>query len=397
MKMRGLAWIAAAISLPGMGCGGSSGSKPNMVSGPGQNVAPIAVNSGVEGNYANGAFVSVTVCIPGSSTCQTIPNILVDTGSSGLRIVSSVLTISLSQQQGTNGQPVAECFPFLIGLTWGPIDTADVQIAGESAKSVPIQVLSDTAFPIPSACQSSGLQSQDTVESLGANGILGVGLAAQDCGGACDQTGSANPGLYYQCPSSGCQVTALAVSNQVQNPVTMFATDNNGVIMEFPAVNGSQVSLNGSLVFGIGTQSNNGLNGATVYAVNSSGYFTSVYQGQSYANSFLDSGSNGYFFLNSSTTGIPDCTMAIGFYCPTSPLNLSAMNQGQNGTSGTVNLTVGNAQTLFSNSADAVFNSLGGPGYGGFDWGLPFFYGRNVFIAIEGSSTPGGTGPYWAY
>ena len=30
-------------------------------------------------------------------------------------------------------------------------------------------------------------------------------------------------------------------------------------------------------------------------------------------------------------------------------------------------------------------------------WGLPFFFGRNVFVAIEGQSTPAGVGPYWAY
>ncbi|MBV9619664.1 MAG: DUF3443 family protein, partial [Gammaproteobacteria bacterium] len=32
-----------------------------------------------------------------------------------------------------------------------------------------------------------------------------------------------------------------------------------------------------------------------------------------------------------------------------------------------------------------------------FDLGLPFFYGRNVYTAIEQQSTPGGTGPYYAY
>jgi hypothetical protein len=32
-----------------------------------------------------------------------------------------------------------------------------------------------------------------------------------------------------------------------------------------------------------------------------------------------------------------------------------------------------------------------------FDWGLPFFFGRTVFTAIEGMSTPGGTGPYFAF
>ena len=32
-----------------------------------------------------------------------------------------------------------------------------------------------------------------------------------------------------------------------------------------------------------------------------------------------------------------------------------------------------------------------------FALGIPFFFGRNVFTAIEGQTTPGGTGPYFAY
>jgi len=40
---------------------------------------------------------------------------------------------------------------------------------------------------------------------------------------------------------------------------------------------------------------------------------------------------------------------------------------------------------------------LGGPNPGTFDWGLPFFYGLNVYTAIEGQNTPAGTGPYVAY
>jgi hypothetical protein len=127
------------------------------------------------------------------------------------------------------------------------------------------------------------------------------------------------------------------------------------------------------------------------------GNITTNYKGQAYSQSFLDSGSNGYFFLDSSTSGIPDCSAgANGFYCPTSTDNLSATNSGANGATGTVNFTVANALSLFTQN-DSVFGDLGGPGMNAFDWGLPFFYGRNVFTAIEGKSTPGGTGPYWAY
>jgi len=221
-------------------------------------------------------------------------------------------------------------------------------------------------------------------------------LFAQDCGPACALSGSSNPGLYYQCPSATCEVTEELVTQQVQNPVAMFTSDNNGAIIELPATSAPAASLSGSLVFGIGTQANNALNGATVYTVDDFGNFTTSYKGQTYSSSFIDSGSNGYFFLDSSSTGIPDCGSASGFYCPSNTQNLSATNQGANGASGTVNFSVGNAETLFANPADFVFGTLGGPGQD-FDWGLPFFYGRNVFTAIEGKSTPGGSGPYWAY
>lgn len=400
---RGMAGVLlgslCAVAMVAVGCGGASPAKTNVVATTtsGQNVAAVKLNGGPLGNYANALFVSVTVCVPSSSTCQTIPNILVDTGSTGLRILSSALTVSLPQQNGTGGQAVAECLPFLSGYTWGPVHTADVQIAGEKASAVPMQVISETPFAVPGGCKSFGLQGMDTLDTLGANGLLGVGLAAQDCGSACAQSGAANPGLYYACTSSSCQVTAESTAQQVQNPVAMFTSDNNGVIIELPAVSGSEASLSGSLVFGIGTKDNNSMGNATVYTVDDYGNFTTTYKGQAYPQSFIDSGSNGYFFLDTSTSGIASCgSTAAGFYCPSSTESLSATNAGSNGASGTVSFSVANAQSLFT-SNDSVFPTLAGPGQNSFDWGLPFFYGRNVFTAIEGKSTPGGIGPFWAY
>jgi hypothetical protein len=357
------------------------------------------VNAGPNGNYANGAFASVTVCVPGTSNCQTIDGILVDTGSSGLRILSSALTITLPQQKASDSNPVVECLPFVDSYAWGPVQTADVQIASEKAASVPIQVLSDTDFTTPTAC-SNGFLPADTLPALGANGILGVGLAAQDCGSACVQTGTTNPGLYYECPSSSCATTGVvtgeALAQQVINPVALFTTDNNGVIVELPPVAGAEATVSGSLVFGIGTQSNNALGTATIYTAPNAA-FTTTYKSQTFAEGFIDSGSNGYFFPDST---IPICSDYTGFYCPSSTENLSATNQAS-GASGTVDFSVANADALFANLSDNAFEDLGGPTGGPtpnyFDWGLPFFYGRNVYTAIEGMSTPGGTGPFWAY
>jgi Protein of unknown function (DUF3443) len=378
------------------GCGGgasSSNSNPAGGSNSGGNVQAVSVNGGPNGNYANGLFTSVTVCVPGSSNCQAINDVLVDTGSYGLRILSSALTLSLPQQTASSGNAIAECVPFMASLTWGPVEMADIHIAGESASSVPIQVLSDTAFPLPTQCKNRGLPTQDTLQTLGANGILGIGIFPQDCGTACTQTAS-NPGVYYACTSSSCLVTTESVSAQVQNPVPLFANDNNGVLIELPSVSGPEASLSGSLIFGIGTQSNNSLGSAKVYTLNPSNVaVTTTFQSQAYSNSFLDSGSNALFFPST----IPQCTKAKGFYCPASTENLSATITGANNASAPISFSVGNAEILFANPGDAVFNDLAGPASGVFDWGLPFFFGRNVFTAIDGAATPGGQGPYWAF
>ena len=50
-----------------------------------------------------------------------------------------------------------------------------------------------------------------------------------------------------------------------------------------------------------------------------------------------------------------------------------------------------------ANPSDAAFSNLAGPNTGGFDWGLPFFYGRNVFTAIDGTTVGNTPGPFFAY
>lgn len=384
-------------------CGGAS-SGPNSSSSPpittsGNNVQPITVNSGPANNYANGLFTSITVCVPSSSTCQTINDVLVDTGSYGLRLLSSAgngaLTLSLPAQNGANGNPVAECAPFVSAYTWGPLKTADITIAGEHASDVPLQVIDPTFSSIPAACKNTGLPANDTLATLGANGILGVGPFAEDCGNSCVQAGTGNPGVYFECVADSCQVAALPLTQQVQNPVTLFATDNNGVILELPAAANPAPSLSGSMVFGIGTQSNNGLGNAQVVSIDDNGNFSTTYKGQSYP-AFIDSGSNAYFFLDSTTTGLPTCGDNSGFYCPSSTTTVSA-TPSSGSPAASITFSVSNADSLFSNSADAVFASLAGPNPGTFDWGLPFFFGRNVFTAIDGRSTPAGAGPFWAF
>jgi hypothetical protein len=316
-------------------------------------------------------------------------------------VLGSALAISLPKQTDANGNSIANCVQYQdASFNWGPVETADVTLGSEKANSIPIQVIENTNAPVPDAC-SNGFSNADTQASLGANGILGIGNYAQDCGPACTTT-SGNPGVYFACSAASCQVANEALASQLQNPVSMFPTDNNGVILQFPSVSETAASLTGSVIFGIGTQSNNALGTAKVFTLNNNGYFAVTFNGQTDSQSFIDSGSNGYFFADSSITQCGKSDVASGFYCPNTPPNLSAINQGANGVSGTVSFAVGNADTLFSsNPNDAVYSTLAGPqlpaSSGSFDWGLPFFYGRKVFVAIESASTPGGLGPYWAY
>src|SRR5438477_7283663 len=73
---------------------------------------------------------------------------------------------------------------------------------------------------------------------------------------------------------------------------------------------------------------------------------------------------------------------------------------GQNATTAAADFSVSNAEAMFAaNPNFAAFADLGGTTTDakGFDLGLPFYFGRNVFTAIENRSTPGGTGPYFAF
>jgi hypothetical protein len=50
-------------------------------------------------------------------------------------------------------------------------------------------------------------------------------------------------------------------------------------------------------------------------------------------------------------------------------------------------------------SDNEAFDTVAGPNSGSFDWGMPFFFGRNVYTAIEGVTPPSGVpaGPFVAY
>ncbi len=416
-------FTALATLLAGCGGGSSaigtgSGSSSSSSSSGGTtatNYVAVTVDSGVGGNGSpNTLYTSVTICAHGSSTnCQTLDHIQVDTGSYGFRVLAEALTVTgLAAVTDSSGNAIVECTTFADGYAWGPISSVDLTIGGLTATSVPIQVIGATPYEgmVPSSCStqtfdgtSVPLPEENTVAAFGANGVLGIGVFAQDCGTYCTDATQSQAGLYYSCPSSGtCTPTTVNLNTQVQNPVPLFSTNNNGVAIKMDSLSApGAASAAGTLFFGIGTQSNNSLTAKAVYSLQTSGTTAGTF-GTTYGGvadvGFLDSGSNAYFFTDAT---IPDsCIANQNFFCPSGPDALSATIAGSNGGKPTtVDFTIDNAQTLFNYNYFALPTLGGSTGTtlsGAFDWGLPFFYGRTVFFALNGATVSGTTsvGPW---
>lgn len=476
LKTRICICVSIALGLTGCQVVGGTSSNSNFGStvssppgsgsvssgSPSNNAMLITVNGSfcsaattADEGYMNKPCASITICQPGTNNCQTVSDILVDTGSYGLRVFpsgtnadgSSYNLSSLGLSSVTqSGLPVADCAQFLDGSAlWGPVVRADVILVsgGERASSIPIELINASfGGTVPTDCDSG--QAAATAVDAGFNGIMGVGLWAQDCGIDCDPaynssvtaTGiSASYYPYYTCGGSGCSQALVSVANQVVNPVSAFPVNNNGLIFELPSISTSGVtSVNGTIILGIGTggNSNNQLSGAAhVYTADENAYFSTIFNGVTYSDSsgssvygsFIDSGSNSFLFEPPS--GISCCeqdtngnvlstliscssTSSSGWIC--SPYSGSATNEGVSFSTGSptgsgvaVSFSVDDFFTsessgnmAFSNIAAADVSSGSNPGT--FDFGLPFFFGKNIYVGFQKSSgTTLETQPYWAY
>ena len=274
--------------------------------------------------------------------------------------------------------------------------------------------------------------------ALGANGLLGVGPYQYDCdvpglptgpgssttfgigsSNACASSSTPPPGAYYTCPASGCVDSLVPASQQIQNPVSKFATDNNGVILELPSVA-------------------SGVGGKTLPVLWFSASAPSPTMRLTAAQSSwrlmpTTLTMHGWDFQPSSTMSptptrirIPDSAVTSstaarlisspepGDYwdqhlrqrpkrslLPGVDPNLTAGNQASGSTiRSEVPFFVSDPSTLPAGTT--AFSDLAAPDTSGlqnFVWGLPFFYGRNVYTAIWGATSPSGVppGPFWAY
>jgi hypothetical protein len=378
---------------------------------PTLNTLTLTVDSGPAGatGAINHAYVTVKVCAPGSQTqCAAIDHVLLDTASNGLRLVRSVLTahaVTLSAIRDAQGNAIEECVSFGGGQTWGPVAPADVILAGESAAKLPVQVMDDTgaAAPPPATCGANGTLING-VSGFGANGVLGVGVLAQDCGAACVNPAAPLP-IYYGCTTAGvCTAENAALTDQVTNPVAMFAADNNGIIVNLPNLQNANgdASVQGELIFGIATQADNALpaTGLTVLGADGNGDFKATYNGgAALLPALIDSGTDSYAFDDPTLAVCASGAFVGYYYCPAvAPHNVFAVNigVGVNNANDTVHFAIADPNTFVTN-ATAFINLAGGPGSTNFIWGMPFFYGRKIYFGIEQRVAGVYTGPYYAY
>lgn len=385
------------LAVLAVACGGSGASPaPSPAPAPlpaGDNVLAVSVDgSRCRGTpYVNEPCVSVKVCTPGTTSCQTIDGLLLDTGSFGLRVFKQALTVALPPIAAPGGGALAECVQYAdLSADWGPVVSADVVLGNEPAVRVPIQVIDATFGVVPPTCP------RPERAPVSFNGILGVGAFAEDCGAVCPAAAN----MYFSWNGTTTTAVTVDASVQVKNPVAALPLDNNGVIVALPAVPaGGAPSAEGALVLGIGTRPNNAPVSASAIALDAAGNFQTTLDGGVVMNhSFVDTGSNGLFFA--SPAAIAPCAAATGWYCPPTPLSFAATNGPSPGYPGNrlrATFEIANIEALAVRNA--VFANVGGSAVvnAGFDWGLPFFLGRTVYLGLEGRTSPFGNGPLLAY
>ena len=419
----------------------------------------VTVDRGPAGLFSlstNILYASVTVCAPGArpgdsaaGKCVLIDHLQVDTGSVGLRILASkvaalgLLPVELAASANAAGVAgrAHECYPFVVGGLWGPTAVADVGLGEQWATALPVQLIQDdpgAAVQAPMDCFNAvNGQILSSASSLGSNGILGIGSVTLDCGVLCLDSHYANSYVqYYSCPPGAssalaCYPAAVGANQQVFNPVAKLGkdlsnnglADNNGVVLVLPAVPGTGAAkVIGELFFGINTRNNDQLplnarqihlgvdwqNSLSPHGFDSYLSVTTQFNGQTIYNSYLDTGTNGLFFTDSSIT---PCNAAVTgqatWYCPANPLTKKALmsdgdRPGQNPVE--ISFVVGDAGTIaafdtaIAGLAGAPASSLGTTS--SFSWGLPFFYGKRVSLSIWDPASKDAqysTGPWYSF
>ena len=364
----------------------------NLTTDVPDNVLPVSVQT--PNHDINRALVSVTVCVPGTSMCETVDDVMVDTGSVGLRLQRSALKHPefFSAMAGPDAHALAECYRFVSSAAWGVVTRADVRLAAIQTSSVPIQIVdkANASYGDHGRPESCSNASKPT-----SNQTLGIApVSLNDCKDPCFI--SLEAPRYYECTAASCLPIAKPVpaTFRVVHPIAALPSDNNGYVLDVQAVpEAGAIATPGTLTLGIGTRSNNALDVTNVVDLAPDGTFTTVWNGHAYSASYFDTGTENYYFATS-----PSHAYKCGFYwCATPEAEFSATLKGQT-KEATTNFRVGDSASLLSSGKGAFRNVaiVAGNDSRAFVWGMPFFVGRKVFVGLtDGSSASGNA--YYAF
>ncbi len=384
---RSLAAGLAVLAVAGLGgCGGGSSSSlaANQMRMTVEADPQIqAMDPG--GAPINALYVSIVVC-DSSDHCVTVPYVEVDTGSVGLRLRYKALAgLNLQPIDLSDGGQLATCEDYLTGYAWGSVERATVELGGETPIGVPIEVYGSggPAPAVPASCASLGTNSGSLL-AMGGNGVLGVDAV------------SSFSALYFDCTGSVCtRLSTLPKRDDVANPVSFLgASDNNGLILTLPSIAASGVPMaQGTLTFGLDTRYDNRTTGFEAIPTDGVVDIGVTVQGQSYPNSAIDSGSNGYF----GALNLPYDSATLSFTPSTLqvlPITLSNGVGGQPTVAWPASIDIGNGLALQNGKAfalDDVGAYMDTPS--SILLGLPFFFGRSIAYAMSGMSSGLGVGP----
>ena len=383
-------WRCAALVLPLVAtwvCG---------VAQAAVNIVPVEVRQLYSGDASNHLFVDVTVC-NAKQQCRTVPNVLVDTGSPGLRLHRQALGgLSLDEVTILDQRPLGKWSHFGSGDLWSRVHWAQVRIGGvETTQAIPIELFDD---PSPDEILPAGYGSVDLRgqrDRIPGNGILGISPRHH-----------ARTGYFvFEAPwgaTSNGRWDRVFVGEAVQvvNPIVHFpAPYDNGSVISLPEVDwrAGQDSAQGWLGFGIGLPTEMLFpHGRRVisHELDASGQFPGKL-GQHQVDLMLDSGTN-LLRLDLEHFGFARHGRFKDYYDPATltPIDLSVVSAAHE---------IKLAQPLHIGPADSLRKTL--QGYGVLPMlaigpempngqeprnvlGLPFFFGRTVATGLRGAVNP---------
>lgn len=418
LKVLRYGYIGVAVLLAS--CGGNDDSSSHVTAATPpvylDNVQPVRIDrptiqtaTTLSQSGDNRLLTSVTLCSDAAGTnCQTIDDIVVDTGSVGLKIYDYALSdggASFADEQDSNNNRLAMCARYGSGYAWGKMKVVTLRMAGETAKNLPIAVIDgaptaatdatadQNSIPVPSACSTlNGVAQQRKFRD--SNGILGVGTPFSNCADCVVST------TYYSCTSANdCTPTFLPTRMQTTQPVASFAADNNGLVIKLPAIDNFGTSpVAGQMVFGIGTQPDNQPGVVNAFSLDSTGLGLLTVNG-TVSRVLVDSGTDDYVFPSALPVG------TNGLYAPPTPTTVSATFSAVDLTGlgldnqQPINIAIADPTSALNANA-VVIDGIGRPPTSSSSenlLGLPFFFGKTMYFGLEGRTSPLGIGPLVAF